>query len=182
MRQVHEGGDKLFVDYSGKKARIVDPATGEVSEVELFVAVLGASNFTYAEATLTQQIPDWIGSHVRALAALGGVPRAIVPDVRECSSPSRDWSSPSRRWSRPFAGDVAVARDDGAPAGDDGPRDRDNEPHDFRHVRHDSSHEPVDREHVAIDRPLLVTSDVMVVTTRVLGGHRRRVRPRSALR
>ena len=80
MRQVHAGGDKLFVDYSGKKPRIVDPATGEVTEVELFVAVLGASNFTYAEATLTQQIPDWIGSHVRALAALGGVPRAIVPD------------------------------------------------------------------------------------------------------
>jgi transposase len=80
MRQVHEGGDKLFVDYSGKKPRIVDPATGEVIEVELFVAVLGASNFTYAEATLTQQVPDWIGSHVRALEAIGGVPRAVVPD------------------------------------------------------------------------------------------------------
>jgi transposase len=80
MRQVHEGGDKLFVDYSGKKPRIVDPATGEVIEVELFVAVLGASNFTYAEATRTQQVPDWIGSHVRALSAIGGVPRAVVPD------------------------------------------------------------------------------------------------------
>ena len=80
MRQVHEGGDKLFVDYSGKKPRIVDPATGEVIEVELFVAVLGASNFTYAEATRTQQVPDWIGSHVRALEAIGGVPRAVVPD------------------------------------------------------------------------------------------------------
>ena len=75
-----QGGDKLFVDYSGKKPRIVDPATGEVIEVELFVAVLGASNFTYAEATRTQQVPDWIGSHVRALAAIGGVPRAVVPD------------------------------------------------------------------------------------------------------
>jgi transposase len=53
MRQVHEGGDKLFVHYSGKKPRIVDPGTGEVTEVELFVAVLGASNFTYAEATRT---------------------------------------------------------------------------------------------------------------------------------
>jgi transposase len=80
MRQVHHGGDKLFVDYSGKKPRIVDPATGEVTEVELFVAVLGASNFTYAEATRTQQVPDWIGSHVRALSAIGGVPRAVVPD------------------------------------------------------------------------------------------------------
>ncbi len=80
MRQVHVGGDKLFVDYSGKKPHIVDPATGEVIEVELFVAVLGASNFTYAEATLTQQVPDLIGSHVRALQAIGGVPRAVVPD------------------------------------------------------------------------------------------------------
>jgi len=80
MRQVHQGGDKLFVDYSGKRPRVVDPATGEVTEVELFVAVLGASNFTCAEATRTQRVPDWIGSHVRALETIGGVPRAVVPD------------------------------------------------------------------------------------------------------
>jgi len=80
MRQVHEGGDKLFVDYSGKKAHIVDPQTGEVIDVEIFVAVLGASNYLYAEATLTQQVPDWIASHVRCFEALGGVPRAVVPD------------------------------------------------------------------------------------------------------
>ena len=66
MRQVHRAGQKLFVDYSGKKPEIVDPATGEVREVELFVAVLGASNFTYAEATATQQIADWIQAHVHA--------------------------------------------------------------------------------------------------------------------
>jgi transposase len=80
MRQVHRAGDKLFVDYSGNKPRLVDPATGEETEVELFVAVLGASNFTYAEATRTQTVGDWIGSHARALAAFGGVPGAIVPD------------------------------------------------------------------------------------------------------
>jgi transposase len=80
MRQVHHGGDKLFVDYSGKRPCIVDPRTGEVTEVELFVAVLGASSFTYAEATRTQRVPDWISSHVRALEAIGGVPRALVPD------------------------------------------------------------------------------------------------------
>ena len=80
MRQVHHGGDKLFVDYSGKKPRIVDPTTGEVHEVELFVAAMGASSFTYAEATRTQQVPDWIGSHVRTLEEIGGVPRALVPD------------------------------------------------------------------------------------------------------
>ncbi|MGO9832757.1 MAG: IS21 family transposase, partial [Polyangiaceae bacterium] len=80
MRQVHRAGEKLFVDYSGKKPHIVDAQTGEVTEVELFVAVLGASNFTYAEATRTQTVADWIGSHVRALHDLGGVPKAIVPD------------------------------------------------------------------------------------------------------
>jgi len=80
MRQVHKGGDKLFVDYSGKKPSVVDPATGEVTEVELFVAVLGASNFTYAEATRSQASADWISSHVRALAYFEGVPKALVPD------------------------------------------------------------------------------------------------------
>jgi len=80
MRQVHHGGDKQFVDYSGKKPRIVDSTTGEVTEVELFVAVLGASNFTFAEATRTQTVRDWIGSHVRSFEAYGGVPKAIVPD------------------------------------------------------------------------------------------------------
>lgn len=80
MRQVHAAGDKLFVDYSGKKPSIVDGATGEVSEVELFVAVLGASNLTYVEATRTQQSADFIASHVRALEYFGGVAAAIVPD------------------------------------------------------------------------------------------------------
>jgi transposase len=80
MRQVHKAGEKCFVDYSGAKPSIVDPKTGERVEVELFVAVLGASNYTYAEATLTQRGPDWISSHVRALAFLGGAPALIVPD------------------------------------------------------------------------------------------------------
>ena len=80
MRQTHVAGDKMFVDYSGKKPHIVDPATGEQIEVELFVAVLGASNYTYAEATLTQQLADWIGSNTRALSFFWGVPKAIVPD------------------------------------------------------------------------------------------------------
>jgi len=80
MRQVHRAGDKCFVDYAGQKPRLTDPATGEIRAVELFVAVLGASNYTYAEATRTQQLPDWLGSHQRALAFFGGVPGAIVPD------------------------------------------------------------------------------------------------------
>jgi transposase len=80
MRQVHRAGDKLFVDYAGMKPTLVDPLTGEVTEVELFVAVLGASNYTYAEATRTQQVGDFVGSVSRALTFIGGVPCAIVPD------------------------------------------------------------------------------------------------------
>ena len=80
MRQVHHAGEKLFVDYAGTKPRLTDPATGEVREVELFVAVLGASNFTFAEASASQQIGDWIASHVHAFESLGGVTGAIVPD------------------------------------------------------------------------------------------------------
>ena len=80
MRQEHAAGDKVFVDYSGKKVPIVDRKTGEVREAELFVGVLGASSYTFAEATWTQTLPDWIGSHVRMFAFFGGVPRLIVPD------------------------------------------------------------------------------------------------------
>jgi transposase len=80
MRQVHRAGDKCFVDYAGQKPRLLDPATGEVNEVELFVAALGASNYTYAEATRTQQVPDWIASHARAFAFFGGVTTAVVCD------------------------------------------------------------------------------------------------------
>lgn len=80
MRQVHVAGEKLFVDYSGKKPHIVDPKTGEVIEVELFVAVLGASNYTFAEATATQRGQDFIASHVRAFEFFDGVSGATVPD------------------------------------------------------------------------------------------------------
>jgi transposase len=80
MRQHHAAGDKLFVDYSGKKVPIVDRDTGVVREAEIFVAVLGASSLTYAEATWSQALPDWIGAHVRLFRFLGGVPRLIVPD------------------------------------------------------------------------------------------------------
>jgi transposase len=80
MRQVHVAGDKMFVDYAGKKPHYVDRATGEVVEVELFVAVLGASSYTYAEATRTQTIADFTASNARAFAFFGGVTNAIVPD------------------------------------------------------------------------------------------------------
>ena len=80
MRQVHQGGDRLFVDYSGLKAYYTDPITGDSVACELFVATLGASSYTYAEASPSQQVPDFLASHVRALAFFGGVPAAVVSD------------------------------------------------------------------------------------------------------
>lgn len=79
MRQEHRGGEKTFIDY-GDGLSIVDPGTGEMIPTQLFVAVWGASNYTYAEATLSQKLPDWIGSHVRAFDFFGCVPRVLVPD------------------------------------------------------------------------------------------------------
>jgi len=80
MRQVHRAGEKVFIDYSGKKAQIWSAETGEAIDVELFVAVLGASNYTFAEATRTQRLEDFCASTVRALEFFGGVPRIAVPD------------------------------------------------------------------------------------------------------
>jgi len=80
MRQSHRAGEKLFVDYAGPGAELIDPETGEVRAAQLFVAVLGASSYTYAEATWTQQLPDWCQAHARAFAFLGGCPELVVPD------------------------------------------------------------------------------------------------------
>ena len=80
MKIRHRAGDKCFIDYSGAKFHLTDPETGETTEVELFVAVLGASNYTFAEATMSQRGPDFIASNVRMLEYFGGVPAAIVPD------------------------------------------------------------------------------------------------------
>ncbi len=80
MRQTYRAGEKLFVDYAGMTAPVIDPATGEVKEAQVFLAVLGASNYTYAEATWTQSLEDWIGSHCRAFEFFGGVPEVVVPD------------------------------------------------------------------------------------------------------
>lgn len=80
LRQDYKAGERLFVDYAGQTVEIVDPNSGEVHEAQIFVAVLGASNYTYAEATWSQDLEDWIGSHVRAFEALGGVSELVVPD------------------------------------------------------------------------------------------------------
>ena len=80
MRQTYVAGDKLFVDWAGGTVPIIDPMTGEVHEAHLFVAALGASSYTYAEARWSETLPDWIGAHVNALDFLGGAPKAAVPD------------------------------------------------------------------------------------------------------
>ena len=74
MRQEHRAGEKLFVDYAGRTVAVVDRHTGELRQAQVFVAVLGASNYTFAEATWTQALPDWIASHVRAFEFLGCSP------------------------------------------------------------------------------------------------------------
>ena len=80
MRQTHEFGHKCFVDYAGDTVPVIDPETGEVRQAQIFVAVLGASNFTYAEATWSQEIPNWLSSHVRMLNYFQGASRVLVPD------------------------------------------------------------------------------------------------------
>ena len=81
MRQTHAGGDKLFVDYAGDVVPvIINRLTGKTRRAQIFVAVMGASNFTYAEASWTQALADWIGAHARAFEAIGGVPNLLVPD------------------------------------------------------------------------------------------------------
>jgi hypothetical protein len=90
MRQAHPAGERMFVDYAGQTIDLTDGRTSEIRPTQIFVAVMGASNYTYAEATLTQTLPDWIGAHGRALAFMG----------------------PLSAYSRLF-GDLTLARGDG---------------------------------------------------------------------
>ena len=80
MRQEHLVGEKCFVDYCGKTMPVTDRDTGEIRQVQIFVEVMGASNYTYAEATWSQTLPDWIGSHIRMLEYFGAAPEILVPD------------------------------------------------------------------------------------------------------
>ena len=80
LRHEHRAGEKMFVDYAGDTIAVRNPSTGETRDTQLFVAVLGASNYTFAEATWTQGLGDWIGSHLRAFDFFGGVPEIVVPD------------------------------------------------------------------------------------------------------
>jgi len=80
LRQEHRAGEKLFVDYAGQTIPIIDLATGEEIQAQIFIAALGCSSYTFAEASLSQDLPSWIRSHVHAFEFLGGVPEILVPD------------------------------------------------------------------------------------------------------
>lgn len=115
MRQTHHAGDKVFVDYSGKKPHFIDSRSGERVDVELFVAAQGASNYTYVEATLTQRIEDWLGSHMRAVEFFGGVNAVYVPDQLRSAvkSPCRYEPGITRSyadWARHYGTAIVPAR------------------------------------------------------------------------
>jgi transposase len=80
MRQDHKAGEKLFTDFAGQTIPIVDRETGEITQAEVFVAAHGFSSYTYAEAVASQELPNWIGAHVRAFDFFGGTPEILVPD------------------------------------------------------------------------------------------------------
>jgi transposase len=91
LRQHHRAGKNLFLDYAGQTVPVIDPATGEITEAQIFIAALGASSYTFAKATPDQSLPSWIQAHVHAFAFFGGVPEILVPDNIKAgvSKPSR---------------------------------------------------------------------------------------------
>jgi transposase len=94
LRQEHRAGEKTFVDYAGQTVPVTDPKTGEVRQAQVFVAVLGASNYTYAEATWTQNLWDWTHSHVRAFEFFQGTSRLVVPDNLKSGVKTPCWYEP----------------------------------------------------------------------------------------
>jgi transposase len=120
MRQSHVAGERMFVDYAGTTLEVIEPSTGQVMTAQLFVSVLGASNYTYAEATWTQGLSDWIGSHTRGFAFMGR--RWWCPTICARASPkpastSRRSTAPMPRW-RPTTTPPLCRR------GRTGPRDK----------------------------------------------------------
>ncbi len=94
LRQDYRGGEKLFVDYAGQTVDVIDRTSGEVRAAQIFVAVLGASNYSYAEATWSQDLRDWIGAHVHAFEAIGGVVELVVPDNLKSGVTKPDYYEP----------------------------------------------------------------------------------------
>ena len=80
LRQTHKAGEKLFVDYAGQTISVTDPVFGQVKEAYIFIATLGASSYTFAWASFSQDIPSWVEAHIQAFSFFGGVPEILVPD------------------------------------------------------------------------------------------------------
>ncbi|GAC1576981.1 MAG: IS21-like element ISPsy14 family transposase [Candidatus Dormibacteria bacterium] len=94
MRLEYRDGERLFVDFSGDTMPVVAPDTGEITQMQVFVAVLGASGYLYVEATRGQDLPSWLGAHVRALEFCGGSPAALVPDNLKSGVTKACWYDP----------------------------------------------------------------------------------------
>ena len=94
MRQVHIAGEKMFVDYAGQTVPVIDPSTDEPREAQVFIAVLGASNYTYADPSWGQTLESWIGAHVKTFEFFGGVPKVIVPDNLKSGVRQPDYYEP----------------------------------------------------------------------------------------
>jgi len=94
LRQEHRAGEKLFIDYAGDTVPIHDPITGDIREAHLFVSVLGCSNYTYAEATLSETLPDWVDAQIHALEFYEGVPQIVVPDNAKAVVTTPCWYDP----------------------------------------------------------------------------------------
>jgi transposase len=115
MRQYHKAGEKCFVDYAGSTVPVISGSTGETREAQIFVAALGASNFTYAEATWTQSLPDWLGSHVRMLDYFGGCTTMVIPDnlrsgVSKACRYDPDLNPSYQQWAEHYGVAVVPAR------------------------------------------------------------------------
>ena len=109
MRQTHVAGEKLFVDYAGQTVPIIDAQTGEITRAQIFVAVLGASNYTYACATARQTMEDWLGAIADAFEFFGGTPRALVPDqTRALIAGPDDYEPQANRTVEEFAEHYSV--------------------------------------------------------------------------
>ncbi|MFM2153204.1 MAG: hypothetical protein RL199_1639, partial [Pseudomonadota bacterium] len=115
MRQIHLAGEKMFVDFSGGGLDIVDPSTGEARFAKLFVAVLGASSYTYVEPVFDEQLPTWLGCHVNAVEFFGGAARITCPDNLKSGVTRPDRYEPKLNpsyadWARHYATAVIPAR------------------------------------------------------------------------
>lgn len=120
MRQHHRAGEKMFVDYAGQTIAIVDPRTGDTRLAHIFVAVLGASSYIYAEACWAEDLPSWIGAHCRAVEFFGGVPEVVVPDNLKAGVKAPDRYEPDLNptyleWAQHYGG-----RDTGATGSPEG--------------------------------------------------------------